>query len=98
VPIALEAEGLQPLGFPGVAPAMATVIPITGAATLLRASLDRAGQQTATIAERMGGDTTSDFAAAVSELSNAKLTLHATAFVAHTLDELAGGLLSRPRK
>jgi len=79
---------------------MPTVIPITGAATLLRASLDRAGQQTAAVAEQLSrGDADgADFAAAVTELANARLALHTTAFVAYTLDDLATTLLSRPRR
>jgi len=75
---------------------MPTVIPITGAATLLRASLDHAAEQTTAVADRVAsGD---NFAAALSDVVDAKLTFQATAFVAHTLDELAGNLLSLPRR
>jgi hypothetical protein len=80
---------------------MTPVSLLTGSSSLLRDSVERVGQRAEAIAQQAatGGDGMSpEFLTAVHELSNAKLTLHATALVAHTLDDLAADLLSRPRR
>ena len=73
---------------------------ITGAASLLRESVERVGAQVQSIAEQVatGDGLTTDYLSAVRDLGQAKLTLHATVLVAQTLDNLASDLLSQPRR
>lgn len=79
---------------------MSSIAPITGAASLLRESVERVGAQVQSIAEQVatGDGLTTDYLSAVRDLGQAKLTLHATILVAQTLDDLASDLLSQPRR
>jgi hypothetical protein len=79
---------------------MPNLLPVSAASDLLRTSLNRAAEQVSSVTAKLaatdpGG---SEFTAAVTELSQAKLSVQTAAYVVQTLDELAGDLLRLPRK